>query len=133
MKEILTDCIPKKYVVTDDMSIASSGLAKLFVGELIETALDVLRERMALEGQWLQETSGKDTTETAVSSSSSRYVTITNSHLSITISYYSSLVLTTMDNLDDESQCSSGIGLGQRLQVQHIQEAYRRMRCEGKH
>ena len=67
----MTDCIPKKYVVTDEMSIASSGLAKLFVGELIETALDVMRERMALEGQWLHETGGEDNSETVVSSSSS--------------------------------------------------------------
>ena len=35
---------------------------------------------------------------------------------------------------DDDDDCvfCSG-GSGQRLQVQHIQEAYRRMRCEGKH
>ena len=81
MKDILTDCIPKKYVVTDEMSIASSGLAKLFVGELIETALDVLRERMALEGQWLQETSGTETGSEAsntAESSSSRYFTSTS-------------------------------------------------------
>ena len=72
MKDILTECIPKKYLVTDDMSIASSGLAKLFVGELIETALDVLRERVALEGQWLEETSsGTAANETVKSSSSS--------------------------------------------------------------
>ena len=77
MKDILTDCIPKKYVVADEMSIASSGLAKLFVGELIETALDVLRERMALEGQWLQETSGTEASNTA-ESSSSRCVTATS-------------------------------------------------------
>ena len=71
----MTESIPKKYVVTDEMSIASSGLAKLFVGELIETALDVLRERMALEGQWLQETGCTDTTETSSSSRYGHYVT----------------------------------------------------------
>ena len=44
------------------------------------------------------------------------------------------MTMTMTNSHDDDDDCvfCSG-GSGQRLQVQHIQEAYRRMRCEGKH
>jgi hypothetical protein len=66
-----------RHTITDDMAIVAGGLAKLFVGELVETALDVMRERAAVEAQWLAE-SGQPA---AVPSSSTPRQRLTVAHL----------------------------------------------------
>jgi hypothetical protein len=97
VKELLAAKVPEKFgTVTDEMSIVAGSLSKLFVGELVETALDVMRERMAVESRWLQE-SRQDGGAT-----------------------------------DTDSSSSSSKEAVQRLQVSHVQEAFRRMQCEGK-
>jgi len=66
-----------RHTITDDMAIVAGGLAKLFVGELVETALDVMRERAAVEAQWLAE-SGQPA---AVPSSSTPRQRLTVAHM----------------------------------------------------
>eukprot|EP01036_Dinobryon_divergens_P023271 gene23271-31599_t len=51
VKEIIAKALEKKRgpgtVVTDEMAIISASLAKLFVGDLIETAIEVMNEQKA--------------------------------------------------------------------------------------
>lgn len=105
VKEILNAKIPEKVgSVNDEMAIVAGSLSKLFVGELVETALDVMRERMALQSQWSRE-SGQEGGGVTDADNSSR---------------------------SREDISASSDTRVQRLQVDHIQEAFRRMQCEGK-
>lgn len=43
VKELIAKSLPKR-LITDDMSVVVSGLAKLFTGELMETAMNIVGE-----------------------------------------------------------------------------------------
>lgn len=58
VKEILSNTLGPKYNVTDEMAIVVSGLAKLFIGEIIEIGIIVvyftksLFSSLAHKGMW---------------------------------------------------------------------------------
>mmetsp|Transcript_1600 Transcript_1600/g.2646 ORF Transcript_1600/g.2646 Transcript_1600/m.2646 type:complete len:193 (+) Transcript_1600:103-681(+) len=45
VKDVLTNSLHGRYAINDEVAIIAGGLAKLFVGEIMEIAMDVLRER----------------------------------------------------------------------------------------